>query len=250
MSRSLCTLILTVSLLVCSGCGSGESGDENPVDSPSSPTAESASASTSDGQASGATDGSASDVEGGMRTFVVVPGESTASYIVQEEFFAGALSKLGINAGKAQVTGSTGEVAGQLQLDLGSDDPLGENWFTVGVNTFVTNQDRRDKWIKEDGPTFNNFPTAEFVAHGIEGAPTSYTEGEEVEFELSGDLTIRDVTNPATFSVTAKLQGDTINGIAIMPSKLTDWGIEPPNFANTLTVADDFEIRLEFTARE
>ena len=29
---------------------------------------------------------------------------------------------------------------------------------------------------------------------------------------------------------------------------ISDWGIEPPAFANTLTVADEFGIQVEFTA--
>ena len=49
---------------------------------------------------------------GGQRTFVIAPAESKASYVVNEEFFAGALAKLGINAGKNVVTGSTQEITG------------------------------------------------------------------------------------------------------------------------------------------
>ena len=36
---------------------------------------------------------------GGQRTFVIVPEQSKASYLVNEEFFGGALDKLGIAAG-------------------------------------------------------------------------------------------------------------------------------------------------------
>ena len=131
----------------------------------------------------------------GQRTFVIVPAESSASYLVDEEFFGGALAKLGIPAGLVDVVGSTQEIEGQLQLNL--DDltaPLGENSFSVRMNTFTTDQNDRDQWIRRDGPRFNDFPLATFNATAIEGAPASYTEGEEVSFKLSGDLTIREVT--------------------------------------------------------
>ncbi len=187
----------------------------------------------------------------GLRTFAIVPGDSRAAYIVDEEFFADALSKYNIAAGKTKTTGSTQEIAGQLQLDLGNmAAPLGDNRFTVQMNTLSSDQFLRDGWIRTSGPRFNSFPTAEFVATGVEGAPASYTEGQEVQFRLPGNLTVRNITQPVTFDVTAALQGDTITGVATARAKLTDFGIDPPNFANTLVVGDEFTIEVQFTARE
>ena len=98
-------------------------------------------------------------------------------------------------------------------------------------------------------PRFNEYPDATFVATAIEGAPAAYDNGQEVGFKLSGDLTVRDVTKPVTFDVNAKLAGDTLSGTATTRVKLSDFGIEPPNFANTLTVADEFTIQVEFVAK-
>jgi len=187
----------------------------------------------------------------GQRTFVILPAESRASYLVDEEFFGGALAKLGIPAGLADVIGSTQEIEGRLHLNL--DDlsaALGENVFTVRVNTFTTDQNDRDQWIRTDGPRFNNFPVATFIATAIEGAPMTYNEGEEVSFRLSGDLTIREIARPTTFDVTARLDGDTLTGLATTRLLMSDFGIDPPNFANTLTVADELGIEIQITARE
>ena len=187
----------------------------------------------------------------GFRTFTIVPAESKASYIVEEEFFPDALSKYGIAVGKGQTVGSTQEIAGQLQLNL--DDlasPLGDSRFTVQLNTLSSDQALRDGWMRSSGPQFNQFPTAEFVATGVENAPASYVEGQEVQFQLPGNLTVRDITQPVTFDVTATLQGDTITGTAVARALLSDFGIDPPNFANTLTVADEFGIEVQITARE
>ena len=86
----------------------------------------------------------------------------------------------------------------------------------------------------------NDYPWATFTATGGEGAPATYNEVEEVSFKLSGALTIREITQPATFDVTARLSGDTPTGTATTRLKMSDFGIEPPNFANTLTVRDEF----------
>lgn len=196
-------------------------------------------------------DTSSEEAVSDVRTYVIVPEESRAAYLVDEEFFDGALAKLGIEAGEADVIGSTQEIEGQLQFNLADlSAPVGINKFTVNLSTLTTDQSRRDKWIRENGPQFNKLPLAEFTATGIEGAPDTYTEGEEAQFRLLGDLTIRNVTQPIAFDVTAKMEGDTAAGVATADLKMTDFGIDPPNFANTLTVANEFGVRIEFTARE
>jgi polyisoprenoid-binding protein YceI len=187
----------------------------------------------------------------GLRTFVIDPASSKASYLADEEFFADALTKYGIGAGESDVVGSTQEIEGQLQLNL--DDlsaALGENRFVVQMNTLSTDRPLRDGWIRDNGPRFNQYPEAIFVATGIEDAPAAYSEGEEVTFLLLGDITIREITQPVTFTVTARLAGATLTGVATTRLLMSDFGIEPPNFINTLTVNDEFGIEVEFTARE
>lgn len=187
----------------------------------------------------------------GLHTYVIVPEESSASYQVDEEFFGLALGKYGIPEGLSDTVGTTQAIEGQFELNW--DDlnaPLGENTFTVDLSTLQSNQSLRDSWIRDNGPQFGTYPNATFVATSLEGAPASYTPGEEVSFKMVGDLTIRDTTKPATFDITAKLEDGTVTGTATTALKMTDFGITPPDFANTLTVQDDFNVNLEFTARE
>ena len=237
MKHTLAKIVFPLALvLVLAACG----GQATPAPEPAAaaPVAEAPS------QGSG-------EAVAGQRTFVIVPAESKASYLVDEEFFAGALDKLGIAAGLADVVGSTQEIEGQLTLNLDNlGEALGDNSFTVKMNTLATDQDRRDDWIRENGPRFNDFPLATFTATAIEGAPAAYNDGDEVSFKMAGDLTVREVTQPATFDVTARLAGDTLTGVATTRLLMSSFGIEPPNFANTLTVADEFGIEVQFTAKE
>lgn len=238
MTNLAAGLVLVMLLAACGG-------------QPAATEAPAAEAPATTAPAESATEAASGAPVSGQRTFVIDPAASQASYLVDEEFFAGALAKLGIAAGLADVIGSTQEIEGRLTLNL--DDlsaPLGENTFTVKMNTFTTDQNDRDKWIRENGPRFNDYPLATFTATGVEGAPATYNEGEEVSFKLSGDLTIREITQPATFDVTARLSGDTLTGTATTRLKMSDFGIEPPNFANTLTVTDEFGIEVQITAKE
>ena len=107
----------------------------------------------------------------GVRTFVIVPAESKASYVADEELFALAFTKFGLPAGWAKVVGSTQAIEGRFQIDM--EQPaawLGNNEFAVRMNTFSTGRDMRDNWIRENGPRFNDYPVATFRATGIEGA--------------------------------------------------------------------------------
>ncbi len=187
----------------------------------------------------------------GSRRFVIVPEESTASYIVHEEFFSGALAKYGINVGNAEVTGSTQEVSGELQLLLNDEQSeFVSGQFTVDISTLATDRSQRDGWIRDNALESNKYPIAAFTATGVEGAPATYAEGEEVSFKLTGDLLVRDITQPVTFDVTATVTGDTLTAVATTAMKISDFGFSPPSFANTLTVADDLVIRVEIVARE
>lgn len=185
-----------------------------------------------------------------VRTFVVVPEESQASYMVDEEFLADALSKLGIEAGKTVVIGTTPGVTGEIQLNLESTELVESAQFAVDMTGLRTDQDRRDGWLEDNAIETSQFPEASFTTTSVAGMPETITEGEEVNFQLLGDLKVRDVTQNVTFDVTAVLSGDTLQGTAVLPLKMTDFGIDPPDFANTLTVADDFSIEVTLTARE
>jgi polyisoprenoid-binding protein YceI len=183
---------------------------------------------------------------------VIVPEESKASYVADEEFFGGALAKYGIGAGKIQTVGATKAIEGRFQMDPADPTgPPGENTFTVRMDTFTTNQPIRDKWIRENGPRFNDYPVASFKATGIKAAAADagVRAGDERTFKLSGDMTIRQITKPATFDVKARFSDDTFKGTATTRLQMSSFGIEQLDFYNTLTVADEFGIQVDFTAR-
>ncbi len=190
---------------------------------------------------------------GGMRTFVIQPEASSASYLVDEEFLEDALGKLGIVAGDVDVVGTTPGVTGQIEINLADlAAPLGETVINADLGGLTTDQSSRDRWLQENGggPQFAADPLATFVATGLSGVPAAYTEGEEVTFQINGELTVRGATIPLVFEATAVINGDTLTGTAEQRLRMSDLGITPPNFARTLSVADEFGIRVQITAVE
>ena len=204
---------------------------------------------TADNQrASVQTPAASRQVRAGRQTFVVVPEQSKASYLADEEFFAGALKKLGIKAGKRTVVGTTQAIEGQFQLDPKQPAAgLGDNTFTVRMDTFTTDQPRRDQYIRSDGPRFADYPLATFKATAVEARAGGGDN--ELRVSLLGDMTIREITRRATFDVKAELTGNTLTGTATTRLMMSSFGIEPLDFYNTLSVADEIGLEVRFVAR-
>jgi polyisoprenoid-binding protein YceI len=253
--RTIALLIAVFGLLVFAACGAPTPGASAP-EAETGAAAEAEVATESDTEAVAEADTETEEQSepapmdiSGVHTFVINPEESEAAYIAEEELFADALTKYGLDPGWNTVRGTTQAVEGQITLNLDDlADALGENRFTVDMTTFTTDQNSRDDWIRTDGPRFNDFPVAEFIANDIQGAPDSYTPGEEVTFQLVGELTVREISQPKTFDVTAVLENNTLTGTASTEALLTEFDIEPPHFFNTLTVADPFVIEINFVA--
>jgi polyisoprenoid-binding protein YceI len=190
----------------------------------------------------------------GRHTFAIVPAQSRASYRATEEFFPGALRRLGIEAGKSSVVGSTEAIEGQFELDPDHPTgPVGENSFAVQLTTLQSDQQRRDDYVREirddGGPSFDAYPVARFKATAIDGVSVPAEGGRQVTFKLTGDLSVREMTRQVVFDVRSELRGRTLTGRATTTIRLSDFGIGPIDFYDTLKVADEIGLEVDFTAR-
>ncbi len=183
------------------------------------------------------------------KTFRIDPAQSTARYVVDEELFADATRKYGLEIGKTKVVGVTGDLAGLLQLDL-TQREIGANRFAVFLPTLQTDQALRDAWLRENALESDRFPLAILVADRLLDLPESYREGEEIEFRMEGPLDLRGTLQTTVWDVAATLSGGTIRGSMHTRLRMTNLGFDPPDFANTLTVQDEFTIQIDFVAHE
>ncbi len=183
------------------------------------------------------------------RVFRIDAGSSKAAYVVDEELFADATRKYGLEVGKTVVEGKTQDLVGLMQLDL-DQRLIGGNRFVVFLPTLKTDQALRDGWIRENALESDRFPLAIFVAERLLNAPDTYSEGEEVLFQLEGELALRGTSLPAVWDVAASLSGATIQGSMQTRLRMSSLGFDPPDFAGTLTVQDEFTVRIDFVAHE
>ncbi len=107
-----------------------------------------------------------------------------------------------------------------------------------------------DNYVRRNALKTDSYPYATFISVSTQGVPTSYTDGQTVHFQLTGNLTMHGKTNKEVFDVQGKVVGKTITGTATSTIYMTDFGIQPPNLANIAISQNKVLVTLTFTAKE
>ena len=120
---------------------------------------------------------------------------------------------------------------------------------SADISQFKSDNQRRDNAIRERFLQSAQYPIVEFSPQDIQGLPETYEQGQELTFQVSGDLTIRDVTKPVTFDVKMVGNGDTITGEATTTILMSDYGFGPISIAGILNTEDEVKVLFVFEAQ-
>jgi polyisoprenoid-binding protein YceI len=151
-----------------------------------------------------------------------------------------------------QVVGFTNAVFGQVLVDPARPEAAQISEIVINARTLMTDDENRDRAMR--GPVILNsasdeFELITFLPTAIEGLEGPIEVGDEVEFTVTGDLTIKGVTNETTFDVTATLvDGTTIQGLAESVVQRSDFEIGIPNVPGVANVSEDVTLILDFVA--
>ena len=169
-------------------------------------------------------------------TFIL--GEGTiARYKVEEE-----LARQGFFV----ATGETAEVVGRITFDDDGGVISDESGIVLQAATFRTDSDRRDRFVRERTLQTTEFPAISFRPTSVEGMPWPLDEASgEVEFTITGDLTIRDQTREVTWDVVAEF-GDEIKGLASVETTFEQFAMEKPSVAIVISVDDIIRLEIDF----
>ena len=167
-----------------------------------------------------------------------VLGEGTVARYMVEEVLA--------SQGFKVATGETSEVVGRIVFDADGAIVADESSIVIQAGTLKTDNDRRDRYVREQTLQTAMYPEIIFRPTSAEGLPSPLSEASgEVEFTLSGDLTIRDQTRPVTWDVTAEF-GDSITGLAVIDINFEQFGMDKPRVAVVVSVGDTIRLELDF----
>ncbi len=179
---------------------------------------------------------------GTAKTYVIDSSQSFAGFEI-DEILRGSPNR---------VFGETDQVAGQIQIDLADLSAIQFSQIVINVRTFTTDSERRDRAIR--GPIILNSASDEFEFITLDVSPAtglsgSVEPGDVLTFSLTGDLSIKGVTNEVTFDVFATLSDEsTIEGSVTATVLRSDYGIGIPTVPGVADVSDEVALDLRFVA--
>lgn len=179
----------------------------------------------------------------GLQTFQIVSAQTTASYSVYENLVFQ-------NKPNNDAIGTTHSVQGSFRVRTGTSPLVAAMNVTVDLRTLQSDAQRRDSYVQQHALETDTYPDATFISVSTQGLPVSYTDGQTVHFQLTGNLTMHGKTNKEVFDVQGKVVGKTITGTATSTIYMTDFGIQPPNLANIAIAQNKVLMTITFTAKE
>ncbi|MEO1055741.1 MAG: YceI family protein [Actinomycetota bacterium] len=127
--------------------------------------------------------------------------------------------------------GRSNEIGGQLTID----GTTAQIEAIVQVENITSDDSRRDGQFSGRIMDAANFPTASFVTTQPIDLGTIPADGEQVVVPVVGELTLKGVSQPVTFDVTAQRTGDRIGVLGAIPVAFADYGIDNPSFGAVRT---------------
>ena len=141
---------------------------------------------------------------------------------------------LGGGIGDFTAVGRTADVTGSIEL---TGTALVASTVEVTMSTLRTDNGSRDGQVRRALNT-NEFPVATFTLTEPLDLPAAMADGESLTGSAHGDLTIKGVTNRATFDLQAQLVGDTIVAVGSSEVVFSDYGVTAPTAPIVVSVED------------
>lgn len=179
------------------------------------------------------------DQPSGTAIFAILPESSEVRFIL-DELLRGV---------PTTVIGVTNQVSGEIAVDF--DQPGNARVGTVLVNarTLVTDNDFRNRAIKNEILNTSAYEFITFTPTSISGFPENPYLGEEFTFQIIGELTIRNVTREVTFDakVTAESENRILGSASTIVSR-GDFGLEIPSVPSVADVDENVRLEIDFVA--
>lgn len=165
--------------------------------------------------------------------YAVDTERSTAAYAVRERFLGKELDVTAV--------GKTSTFTGELIIENGVIQP---STIQIDLSTLTSDEARRDNQVRRALDTASH-RHATFQITGAQGDPV-LTEGQDVDLQLNGNMTIKGTERPLTFATKAKLADGTVTLTAETTFTMTDFGVTPPSIAGFVSVTDKVTLHITY----
>jgi len=172
--------------------------------------------------------------------FRIVPEESEARFILDER-----------EPFRIGLVGSTDQVAGDIIVDF--DNPPNSRVGTIRINlrTLRTDEPGRNQAMRccillSERPEYE---FTDFIPTAVEGLPESVSVGDTVNFQITGDLSLRGITRSLTFDTSVTIVSETeITGLATTTIQRADFDLLEGGLIEH-GVSEEVTLEIEFLAR-
>lgn len=169
----------------------------------------------------------------------IQPSSSQASFTIDEV----------LRGSPKTVVGTTDQVSGQIAFDASDPTSAQVGTILIDARTLATDDSSRNRVLDNQILSTDQYEYISFTPSTSAGLPETVTVGQPFTFQLSGDLTIRNTTRPATFDVTVTPAEDgSLTGSATTTIQYSDWGISIPSVPFVASVGNQVVLQLSFDA--
>ncbi len=148
-----------------------------------------------------------------------------------------------------QVIGVTSLVTGEVNFDLANPQATTVGTISIDASDLSTDDSRRNSQIRNRILQTSQFQFITFSPTEITGIPETVAVGDSFDVEITGDLTIKETTQSATFSTNVTVVSETeLSGLGSTTIEYADYGINIPKVPLVARVDQEVKLELLFVA--
>lgn len=171
--------------------------------------------------------------------FQIAAGQSEVSFTLTEE----------LRGQPTIVVGITEQVAGEIQINPQDLSRSTVGTIQVEAASLATDNSFRNRAIRDFILNTGRYPAITFQPTALTGLSGAAQPGQTYMFQMTGDLTIRDVTQPVTFEVVVSGDSATqISGTATTVVRRGDFNLNIPSVPQVANVAEEVTLTIRFVA--
>jgi len=171
--------------------------------------------------------------------FTIVQAESEARFTLTEL----------LNGNPKTVVGTTDQVAGEIAIDFANPTNSQLGIIQVNARTITTDSNNRNRMIQNEILDTGPYEFITFTATALTGLPATIAVGETITFQITGDLTIRDITQQVTFEATATVISlERLEGLASVTITREAYSLTIPSVPQVANISEEVLVELEFVA--
>jgi polyisoprenoid-binding protein YceI len=142
--------------------------------------------------------------------------------------------------------GETKNLTGAISFDSNGQVIRDASKFTVDAGSFVSDQNRRDGFVRGRLLAADQYPTVLLVPTEVRGVKLPLPNSGTAPIEMTADLTVRGITRPTIWKGTAEFKDGAVTGSAATAFTFDDIQMEQPRVPVLLSVADTIRLEINF----